>query len=198
MGAWERSAQRALGIAPVRIFSVPVCSRLSTPWLTRAAGIRTTHLLLRAQQKFLRQSFSCISPRARVMWRRARRDQYSLGSRHKSSTCPGFGAAKLSSSGARSVAGGGQHFRSDLGGLDVSGDRAGCDPPVRPRQYTWIAFGKRCEELGVRPSMGSIGDCFDNPMAESFFANCFVKPNINNARDGWLERDLAHSIFCDV
>jgi putative transposase len=38
-------------------------------------------------------------------------------------------------------------------------------------QYTSIAFGKRCEELGVRPSMGSIGDCFDNAMAESFFAS---------------------------
>jgi putative transposase len=38
-------------------------------------------------------------------------------------------------------------------------------------QYTSIAFSKRCEELGVRPSMGTIGDCFDNAMAESFFAS---------------------------
>jgi putative transposase len=37
-------------------------------------------------------------------------------------------------------------------------------------QYTSIAFGKRCEELGVRPSMGSVGDAYDNAMAESFFA----------------------------
>ena len=37
-------------------------------------------------------------------------------------------------------------------------------------QYTSIAFGKRCRELGVRPSMGSVGDCFDNAMCESFFA----------------------------
>jgi transposase InsO family protein len=37
-------------------------------------------------------------------------------------------------------------------------------------QYTSIAFGTRCEEMGVRPSMGSVGDCFDNAMAESFFA----------------------------
>jgi putative transposase len=37
-------------------------------------------------------------------------------------------------------------------------------------QYTSIAFGKRCEEAGVRPSMGSVGDCYDNAMAESFFA----------------------------
>jgi putative transposase len=38
-------------------------------------------------------------------------------------------------------------------------------------QYTSIAFGKRCKELGVRPSMGTVGDCFDNAMAESFFAS---------------------------
>jgi len=37
-------------------------------------------------------------------------------------------------------------------------------------QYTSIAFGKRCEQAGVRPSMGSVGDCFDNAMCESFFA----------------------------
>jgi putative transposase len=37
-------------------------------------------------------------------------------------------------------------------------------------QYTSLAFGKRCREAGVRPSMGSVGDAYDNAMAESFFA----------------------------
>ena len=37
-------------------------------------------------------------------------------------------------------------------------------------QYTSIAFGKRCREAGVRPSMGSVGDCYDNALCESFFA----------------------------
>ncbi len=37
-------------------------------------------------------------------------------------------------------------------------------------QYTSLAFGKRCREMGVLPSTGSAGDCFDNAMAESFFA----------------------------
>jgi putative transposase len=31
-------------------------------------------------------------------------------------------------------------------------------------QYTSFAFGQRCEAAGVRPSMGSVGDCFDNAM----------------------------------
>jgi putative transposase len=37
-------------------------------------------------------------------------------------------------------------------------------------QYTSIAFGQRCREMGVRPSMGSVGDAYDNAMCESFFA----------------------------
>jgi putative transposase len=37
-------------------------------------------------------------------------------------------------------------------------------------QYTSIAFGQRCRQAGVRPSMGSVGDCFDNALCESFFA----------------------------
>ena len=37
-------------------------------------------------------------------------------------------------------------------------------------QYTSIAFGKRCDEAGIRPSMGSVGDCYDNAGCESFNA----------------------------
>lgn len=37
-------------------------------------------------------------------------------------------------------------------------------------QYTSIAFGARSRQAGVRPSMGSVGDCDDNALCESFFA----------------------------
>ncbi|SQD92152.1 transposase (fragment) [Candidatus Bipolaricaulis anaerobius] len=37
-------------------------------------------------------------------------------------------------------------------------------------QYTAVAFGKRCREAGIRPSMGSVGDCHDNALCESFSA----------------------------
>ncbi len=37
-------------------------------------------------------------------------------------------------------------------------------------QYTSLAFGRRCREAGVRPSMGSVGDAYDNALCESFFA----------------------------
>jgi putative transposase len=40
----------------------------------------------------------------------------------------------------------------------------------RGSQYTSIEFGNRCREAGVRPSMGSVGDAYDNAMCESFFA----------------------------
>jgi putative transposase len=38
-------------------------------------------------------------------------------------------------------------------------------------QFTSLAFGNRCREAGVRPSMGSVGDAYDNAMCESFFAS---------------------------
>lgn len=37
-------------------------------------------------------------------------------------------------------------------------------------QYTSLSFGLRCREVGVKPSMGSVGDAYDNAMCESFFA----------------------------
>ncbi|MDF1500568.1 MAG: integrase core domain-containing protein, partial [Anaerolineales bacterium] len=37
-------------------------------------------------------------------------------------------------------------------------------------QYTSLAFGRRCREARVRPSMGSVGDAYDNALCESFFA----------------------------
>ena len=42
--------------------------------------------------------------------------------------------------------------------------------PVEPKQYTSLAFDTRCKEAGVRPSMGSVGDAYDNAMCEIFFA----------------------------
>ncbi len=37
-------------------------------------------------------------------------------------------------------------------------------------QYTSLAFSRRCREAGIAQSMGSVGDCYDNAMAESFNA----------------------------
>ena len=37
-------------------------------------------------------------------------------------------------------------------------------------QYTSLEFGRRCREAGIRSSMGSVGDAYDNALCESFFA----------------------------
>jgi putative transposase len=41
---------------------------------------------------------------------------------------------------------------------------------IHGSQYTSLAFGRRCREAGIAVSMGSVGDCYDNALAESFFA----------------------------
>jgi transposase InsO family protein len=37
-------------------------------------------------------------------------------------------------------------------------------------QYTPLAFGQRCQQAGITLSMGSVGDCDENAVTESFFA----------------------------
>jgi len=39
----------------------------------------------------------------------------------------------------------------------------------RGSQYTSFAMGRRLREAGITPSMGSVGDAYDNALAESFF-----------------------------
>ena len=66
--------------------------------------------------------------------------------------------------------------RSGAGGAE-HGARSNATPTAvihhsdQGSQYTSIAFGQRCRKMGVRPSMGSVGDAYDNAMAESFFAS---------------------------
>ena len=74
-------------------------------------------------------------------------------------------------------------------------------------QYTSVAFGLRCKEAGVRPSMGSVGDAYNNAMCESFFAtlecellDCRKFPTKAEARmavfsfiEGWYNPGRRHS-----
>jgi len=43
-------------------------------------------------------------------------------------------------------------------------------PPVEYGQYTSTEFRDFCRDNGVRPSVGRTGICYDNAVAESFFA----------------------------
>ena len=74
-------------------------------------------------------------------------------------------------------------------------------------QYTSIQFGHRCKNAGIRPSMGSVGDAYDNAMCESFFATleCELLDRVpfktkNQARgevfsfiEGWYNPRRRHS-----
>jgi putative transposase len=43
-------------------------------------------------------------------------------------------------------------------------------PPVEPSQYASISYTDRLEEIGAKPSIGTVGDSFDNALAECRFA----------------------------
>jgi len=74
-------------------------------------------------------------------------------------------------------------------------------------QYTSYAFGRRCQTMGVRPSMGSVGDAYDNAMCESFFATlecelldretfatpAAAEPIVFEYIEGWYNSHRRHS-----
>jgi putative transposase len=60
-------------------------------------------------------------------------------------------------------------------------------------QYTSIAFGLRCREAGVRPSMGSVGDAYDNAMCESF--NATLECELLARRTFRTHREASLAIF---
>jgi transposase InsO family protein len=60
-------------------------------------------------------------------------------------------------------------------------------------QFTSWAFTRRAVDSGLLPSMGSVGDCFDNAMMESFWSRMQVEM-LNRKR--WSTRvELASAIF---
>lgn len=63
----------------------------------------------------------------------------------------------------------------------------------RGSQYTSYAFGKRCQEAGIMPSMGSVGDAYDNAMAESFFAT--LEREVLNRRRFRSQAEARMAIF---
>jgi putative transposase len=57
-------------------------------------------------------------------------------------------------------------------------------------QYTAVMFGDRCEQVGIDISMGSIGDCYDNAVCESFHST-LKRERIN--RQSWPTRDAVRT-----
>lgn len=60
-------------------------------------------------------------------------------------------------------------------------------------QYVSLAFGQRARDAGIAVSMGSKGDCFDNAVAESFFAT--LKKELVHRRSWPTRRELQSAVF---
>jgi putative transposase len=61
-------------------------------------------------------------------------------------------------------------------------------------QYVSLAFGQQARDAGIAVSMGSKGDCFDNAVAESFFAT--LKKELVYREGPWPNRSaLTSAIF---
>jgi transposase InsO family protein len=65
--------------------------------------------------------------------------------------------------------------------------------PVELAQFASWAFTDRAKATGLVPSMGSVGDCYDNAMIESFWSRMQVELL---DRQRWRTRvELANAIF---
>jgi putative transposase len=60
-------------------------------------------------------------------------------------------------------------------------------------QYVSLAFGQAARDAGIAQSMGSKGDCFDNAVAESFFAT--LKKELVHRRSWPTRHELTSEIF---
>lgn len=60
-------------------------------------------------------------------------------------------------------------------------------------QYTSWAFGKRLRDAGLLGSMGTVGDCYDNAMMESFWGT--MQLELLDAKIWKTREELANAIF---
>lgn len=60
-------------------------------------------------------------------------------------------------------------------------------------QYVALGFGQQARDAGIAVSMGSRGDCYDNAVAESFFAT--IKKELVHRQPWPSRRDLSSAVF---
>jgi transposase InsO family protein len=60
-------------------------------------------------------------------------------------------------------------------------------------QFVSLAFGQQARAAGIAQSMGSRGDCFDNAVAESFFAT--LKKELIHRRTWPTKAELRTEVF---
>jgi putative transposase len=63
-------------------------------------------------------------------------------------------------------------------------------------QYIGLTFGQSCHDAGIAQSMGAVGSCFDNAVAETFFATLTKERLLHDAPKTWATRaELRSAIF---
>ncbi len=60
-------------------------------------------------------------------------------------------------------------------------------PPVEPKQFTSLRYGERLAEIGAVPSIGSVGDSYDNALAEA--VNGLYKTELIRQQGPWKSVD---------
>ena len=65
--------------------------------------------------------------------------------------------------------------------------------PDHGAQYTSWAFGKRLRDAGLPGSIGTVGDCYDNAMMESFWHA--MQLELLDTRTRETREELANAIF---
>jgi putative transposase len=64
-------------------------------------------------------------------------------------------------------------------------------------QFIGLTFGQTCHDAGIAQSMGAVGSCFDNAVAETFFATLTKERLLHDApKGGWATRaELRSAVF---
>jgi putative transposase len=63
-------------------------------------------------------------------------------------------------------------------------------------QFISLALGQSCHDAGIAQSMGAVGSCFDNAVAETFFATLTKELLLHHAPKTWATRaELRSALF---
>ena len=67
----------------------------------------------------------------------------------------------------------------------------------RGGQFIGLLFGQACHDAGIAQSMGAVGSCFDNAVAETFFATLTKELLLHDTpKGGWATRaELRSAVF---
>jgi putative transposase len=93
-----------------------------------------------------------------------------------------------------------EHMRAELvlDALEMAVQRRRPEPGLihhsdQGSQYVSLAFGQAARDAGIARSMGSKGDCYDNAVAESFFAT--LKKELVHRQSWPTRRELTTEVF---